>query len=60
MKKNKSLDSLLMNDKVAFITAVVAAIIIWLCVVIFAGSQTTRVIHDVKVKIDNTVNPTLQ
>ena len=55
MKKNKSLDSLLMNDKVAFITAVVAAIIIWLCVVIFAGSQTTRVIHDVKVKIDNTV-----
>ena len=34
MKKNKSLDSLLMNDKVAFITAVVAAIIIWLCVVL--------------------------
>ena len=55
MKKNKSLDSLLMNDKVAFITAVVAAIITWLCVVIFAGSQTTRVIHDVKVKIDDTV-----
>ncbi len=55
MKRNKSLDSLLMNDKVAFATAVGAAIIIWLCVVIFAGSQTTRVIHDVKVKIDDTV-----
>lgn len=55
MKKNKSLDSFLMNDKVAFVTAVVTAIVIWLCVVIFAGSQTTRVIHGVKVKIDDTV-----
>lgn len=55
MKKRKTIDSLLMNDKIAFATAVAAAIIIWVCVVIFAGSQTTRVIHDVKVKIDETV-----
>ena len=55
MKNKKSLDSLLQNDKIAFLCAFVVAVILWLFVVLTVSPQTTRVIHDVKVTIDETV-----
>lgn len=55
MKSKRSVDSFLMNDKVALIVAFLAALFIWLMVVITASPQTTRVIRDVKVSIDETV-----
>lgn len=55
MKIKRSLDSLFQNDKFALFSAFIVAIIIWLVVVITVSPQTTRVIKDVKVTIDDTV-----
>lgn len=56
MKKNKKkLSDLLNNDKLILVISFFAAIIIWLAVVINVSPETTRVIQNVKVTIDNTV-----
>jgi len=54
--KNKNrISQLLNNDKIVFAIAFFSAIIIWLAVVINVSPETTRVIQNVKVTIDNTV-----
>ena len=56
MTKNKNrISQLLNNDKIVFAIAFFSAIIIWLAVVINVSPETTRVIQNVKVTIDNTV-----
>ncbi len=55
MKAKRTLDSLFQNDKIVLLFSFFIAIIIWLLVVITMGQQTTRIIKDVKVVIDDTV-----
>jgi len=54
--KNKTkLAELLHNDKLMLVVSFLAAIVIWVAVVINVSPETTRVIQGVKVTIDNTV-----
>ena len=56
MTKNKTkLAELLHNDKLMLVVSFLAAIVIWVAVVINVSPETTRVIQGVKVTIDNTV-----
>ncbi|MBO5066385.1 MAG: hypothetical protein J6D06_09755 [Clostridia bacterium] len=55
MKSKKSLNNLFDSKLFSLIISLVGAIVIWLLVVINVSPQTTRVIKDVKVVIDNTV-----
>ena len=55
MKVKRTLDSLFQNDKFVLIVSFFIAVIIWLFVVITMGQQTTRIIKNVKVVIDDTV-----
>lgn len=55
MKNKKTLNTLLDNKLFSLIVSLVGAIVIWLFVVINVSPQTTRVIKDVKVTIDETV-----
>lgn len=55
MKNKKSLSSLFDNKLFSFAVSLIGAVIIWLVVVINVSPQTTRVIKDVKVTIDETV-----
>ena len=55
MKIKRNLDSLFQNDKIVLLISFFIAIAIWLMVVISASPQTTRIIKDVKVTIDETV-----
>lgn len=55
MKAKRTLDSLFQNDRIVLVFSFFIAIIIWLLVVITMGQQTTRIIKDVKVTIDDTV-----
>lgn len=55
-KKNQSvISSLFQNNLFVLLFSLVSAVVIWLLVVINVSSQTTRVIKDVKVTIDQTV-----
>lgn len=53
--KVKNLNSLFQNNAFVFVLSLFISIIIWLMVVINVSPQTTRVIKDVKVTIDDTV-----
>lgn len=55
MKTKRALESLFQNDKFVLVFSFFVAIIIWLFVVITMGQQTSRIIKDVKVLIDDTV-----
>lgn len=55
MKNKFKLNTLFYNDKLMFVLSFLAAIIIWLAVVINVSPATTRVIQGVKVVIDRTV-----
>ncbi len=55
LKNKKSLDSVFNNNLFVFVFSVFVALAIWLLVVIYVSPQTTRVIQNVKVKIDDTV-----
>ncbi len=56
MKINKTkLADVLHNDKLMLVFSFLAAIVIWVAVVINVSPETTRVIQNVKVTIDNTV-----
>lgn len=55
MKNKFKLNTLFYNDKLMFMFSFLAAIIIWLAVVINVSPATTRVIQGVKVVIDKTV-----
>ncbi len=55
MKTKRTFNSLFQNDKFAFLCSFLAALCIWLVVSITASPQTTRVIKDVKVTIDDAV-----
>ncbi len=53
--KIKNLNSLFQNNIFVFILSLFISVVIWLLVVINVSPQTTRVIKDVKVTIDDTV-----
>lgn len=53
--KIKNLNSLFQNNVFVFVLSLFISVIIWLMVVINVSPQTTRVIKDVKVTIDDTV-----
>ncbi len=53
--KIKKLNNIFRNNLFVFILSLFISVIIWLFVVINVSPQTTRVIKDVKVTIDNTV-----
>jgi YbbR domain-containing protein len=53
--KNKKFSDLLHNDKLMLAFSFIAAIIIWLAVVINVSPEMTTTIQNVKVTIDNTV-----
>ncbi len=53
--KNKKFSDLLHNDKLMLAFSFIAAIIIWLAVVINVSPEMSRTIQNVKVTIDNTV-----
>ncbi|MBQ8182589.1 MAG: hypothetical protein IJ025_01660 [Clostridia bacterium] len=53
--KIKKLNSLFQNNLFVFILSLFISVVIWLLVVINVSPQTTRVIKDVKVTIDDTV-----
>lgn len=53
--KIKKLNSLFQNNIFVFILSLFISVVIWLLVVINVSPQTTRVIKDVKVTIDDTV-----
>ena len=55
MKNKKSFNSLFDNKLFSLAVSLVGATVIWLLVVINVSPQTTRVIKDVKVTIDETV-----
>ena len=55
LKSKKKLSDIIHNDKLILVFSFVAAIIIWLGVVINVSPETTRTIQNVKVTIDNTV-----
>lgn len=55
MKNKKKFSDLLHNDKLMLAFSFVAAIIIWLAVVINVSPEMTTTIQNVKVTIDNTV-----
>lgn len=55
MKIKFKLNDLLNNDLFVLILSLVAALVIWLMVVVNVSPATTRVIQDVKVTIDSTV-----
>jgi YbbR domain-containing protein len=55
IKTKKKLSDIIHNDKLMLIFSFIAAIIIWLGVVINVSPETTRTIQNVKVTIDNTV-----
>ena len=55
MKNKKKFSDLLHNDKLMLAFSFVAAIIIWLAVVINVSPETTTTIQNVKVTIDNAV-----
>lgn len=55
MKNKRKFSDLLHNDKLMLAFSFVAAIIIWLGVVINVSPEMTRTIQNVKVTIDNTV-----
>ena len=55
MKNKKSFSSLFDNKLFSVLVSLLGAIAIWLVVVINVSPQTTRVIKDVKVTIDETV-----
>ena len=55
LKNNNKLSVLLHNDKLMLAFSFVAAIIIWLAVVINVSPEMTTTIQNVKVTIDNTV-----
>lgn len=56
MKKKSKINSLFKNDKFVFAFSLVVAFFIWCAVVITVSPQTTRVIKDVKVVIDESVS----
>ena len=53
--KIKKLNSLFQNNLFVFVLSLLISVVIWLLVVINVSPQTTRVIKDVKVTIDDTV-----
>lgn len=53
--KTKKINSLFQNNIFAFVLSLFISVAIWLLVVINVSPQTTRVIKDVKVTIDNAV-----
>ena len=53
--KIKKLNSLFQNNLFVFVLSLLISVVIWLFVVINVSPQTTRVIKDVKVTIDDTV-----
>lgn len=55
IKTKKKLSDIIHNDKLMLIFSFIAAIVIWLGVVINVSPETTRTIQNVKVTIDNTV-----
>ncbi len=55
MKNKKKFSDLLHNDKLMLVFSFVAAMIIWLAVVINVSPEMTTTIQNVKVTIDNTV-----
>lgn len=55
LKNNNKLSVLLHNDKLMFIFSFIAAIVIWLGVVINVSPEMTTTIQNVKVTIDSTV-----
>lgn len=55
MKNKGFINSLFQKDKFVFAFSLLVAIAIWLLVVIYVSPQTTRVIEDVKVVIDDSV-----
>ena len=55
MKNKKMLSDILHNDKLMLAFSFVAAIVIWLGVVINVSPEMTTTIQNVKVTIDNTV-----
>ncbi len=55
MKSKLKLNDLFNNDKFLLVFSLLAALVIWLLVVINVSPATTRVIKDVKVTIDTTV-----
>ena len=55
MKIKFNLNSLFNNDKFLLVFSLVAALVVWLMVVVNVSPATTRVIQDVKVTIDPTV-----
>ncbi len=55
MKIKFKLNDLFNNDKFLLVFSLVAALVIWLMVVVNVSEATTRVIQDVKVTIDTTV-----
>ena len=55
MKNKKTLNNLFENKLFSLIVSLLGAVVIWLLVVINVSPQTTRVIKDVKVTIDETV-----
>ena len=55
MKNKKSFNSLFDNKLFSLAVSLIGAIVIWLLVVINVSPQTTRVIKDVKVTIDETI-----
>lgn len=55
MKNKKSFNSLFDNKFFSLAVSLIGAIVIWLFVVINVSPQTTRVIKDVKVTIDETI-----
>ncbi len=55
MKKKSLINKLFQNDKIVFVFSVLAAVLIWIMVVVGASSHSTRVIKGVKVTIDSSV-----
>ena len=55
MKNKFNLDNILKNDLFVLVFSLLAALFIWLLVVVNVSPATTRVIKDVKVNIDSTI-----
>ncbi len=55
MKIKFNLNTLFNNDKFLLVFSLVAALIIWLVVIVYESPETNRVIRNVKVHIDTTV-----
>ncbi len=55
MSNKKSADTLFKNNKFVFVFSFLVALVIWVLVAIYVSPQTTRLIKNVKVQIDDAI-----